>query len=67
MRNRTIAFFILLVYYSIEIHCQQPIPKVTQGKIEHIENFKSNYVQPRNIYIWLPNDYSSKSKYAVLY
>jgi predicted alpha/beta superfamily hydrolase len=67
MRNRTIAFIILLVNNSIDIHCQQPIPKVTQGKIERIENFKSNYVQPRNIDIWIPNDYSSKSKYAVLY
>ncbi len=37
------------------------------GKVEKIENFRSKYIQSRNIYIWLPADYSSKSKYAVLY
>ncbi len=37
------------------------------GRIEHFENFKSNYVRPRNVDVWLPEDYNKKEKYAVLY
>ena len=37
------------------------------GKIRHIENFKSKYVDARNIDIWLPDGYSDSEKYAVLY
>lgn len=47
------------------IHSQ--IPKASSGKIEHFENFKSNFVDARNIDVWLPNDYSDKEKYAVVY
>ena len=41
--------------------------KVTSGKIERLANFKSEFVDTRNIDIWLPDGYSSKEKYAVLY
>jgi enterochelin esterase-like enzyme len=37
------------------------------GSIQQFENFKSNFVDARNIDVWLPNDYSPKEKYAVLY
>jgi len=43
------------------------MPKVTSGKIEHFDNFKSNFVDARNIDIWLPDDYSEEEKYAVIY
>lgn len=41
--------------------------QVVAGKIDLIENFNSKFVTARNIEIWLPDDYSSKKKYAVLY
>ena len=41
--------------------------KVTSGRIERFLNFKSDYVDARNIDVWLPNGYSNKEKYAVLY
>lgn len=41
--------------------------KVTSGKIERFPNFKSEFVDTRNVDVWLPNDYSSAEKYAVLY
>lgn len=41
--------------------------KVTSGKIERIENFKSDLIDARNVDIWLPYEYSNKEKYAVLY
>lgn len=41
-------------------------PKVPSGKVERLF-FKSKYVDARNIDVWLPDGYSSKKKYAVLY
>lgn len=46
---------------------RHPIPKVVSGTIERIENFQSKYIDARNIDIWLPDGYSAKEKYAVLY
>jgi predicted alpha/beta superfamily hydrolase len=45
----------------------QPLQKVEKGTIIRIENLNSAYIGTRNIDIWLPEDYSSKHKYAVLY
>jgi enterochelin esterase-like enzyme len=41
--------------------------KVSSGKIERHENFASKFVDARNIDVWLPEGYSTKKKYAVLY
>lgn len=41
--------------------------KVTSGKVERLSNFKSNYVDARNVDVWLPDGYSPNEKYAVLY
>lgn len=43
------------------------IPQASTGKVHRLENFKSNYVDSRNIDVWLPEGYSSTQKYAVLY
>ena len=59
------ALSIALTTLLIESHAQ--LPSVVSGKITRIENFASNYVQPRNVDVWVPADYSSKKKYAVLY
>jgi enterochelin esterase-like enzyme len=45
----------------------QTLPQVVSGKIERMENFKSNYVTERNIDVWLPDNYSSSKKYNVFY
>jgi len=37
------------------------------GTIRHFLNFGSNYVQPRNIDVWLPEKFNSESSYDVLY
>ena len=42
-------------------------PEVSMGKIQHIENFPSKYVDARNIDVWMPDGYSVSEKYAVLY
>ena len=41
--------------------------KVTSGKVTRFSNFKSQFVDARNVDVWLPDGYSDKEKYAVLY
>ncbi|MBY0488149.1 MAG: esterase, partial [Flavobacteriaceae bacterium] len=41
--------------------------KVSSGKTQRFENFKSQFVEARNVDVWLPDGYSEKDKYAVLY
>jgi len=43
------------------------LPQVAAGTLERFENFPSQYVSPRHIDIWLPEAYSARNKYAVLY
>lgn len=45
----------------------QPVPKVTVGTIERLENFQSRYIEARNIDVWLPPNYSPAKRYQVLY
>lgn len=44
-----------------------PVPKVSQGRIERLQDFASQYVPARTVDIWLPPGYSDDRKYAVLY
>ncbi len=41
--------------------------EISGGTIKHFENFSSKFISPRNIDIWLPDDYDKNEKYAVLY
>ena len=43
------------------------LPAPSSGRIIRHENFPSAYVASRNIDVWLPEGYSDKKKYAVLY
>jgi len=61
-KHTALLIFILLVTLS---HAQEM--KVSSGKVEHFENFKSQFVDARNIDVWLPDGYSNKEKYSVLY
>lgn len=40
---------------------------VSSGKIQTFDNFKSKFVDARNVAVWLPDGYSDQEKYAVLY
>ena len=59
--------FLLIVVVALFSIVQAQIPKVSSGKIERISDFKSQFVTPRNIDVWLPENYSASKKYAVLY
>lgn len=41
--------------------------KLYAGKLFRVENFNSVFITPRNIDIWLPEEYDSEKKYSVLY
>lgn len=58
----------LAILFLLQIVCinAQEIT-VSSGKIDHIEKFKSAYVDARNVDIWLPDGYSKDKQYAVLY
>ncbi|MCB0398395.1 MAG: alpha/beta hydrolase [Winogradskyella sp.] len=41
--------------------------KLASGKLLRVEDFPSEYIKPRPVDIWLPEDYSEDKKYNVLY
>jgi enterochelin esterase-like enzyme len=59
--------FLILLFIVAAIGSQAQIPNVSGGKIVHYENFKSEFVDARNVDVWLPNGYSPEKKYAVIY
>lgn len=59
----SIAAFLVLV--TGDLFAQ--LPKVACGTVERLENFRSEFVGPRNVDIWLPEGYSATKKYNVLY
>lgn len=62
---KRILIIIIIMYNSMAASAQ--IPKVSTGIVRHFENFISKFVAPRNIDVWLPDDYDPSKKYAVLY
>ena len=62
---RKTKLFFLLSLLSQVINAQDV--KVTSGKVIRFSNFKSQFIDARNIDIWLPDNYSNNEKYAVLY
>lgn len=61
--------YLLLLSVPVFLFCtmQAQKPIVSSGTIQHFENFHSVFVTPKNIDVWLPDGYSPKRKYAVLY
>jgi enterochelin esterase-like enzyme len=58
---------ILLIAGMLSFPSNAQEVKVTSGKVQRISNFQSKLIDPRNIDVWLPDGYSDKEKYAVLY
>ncbi|MFY7965809.1 MAG: alpha/beta hydrolase, partial [Chitinophagaceae bacterium] len=57
----------LLILIAFSSCCLAQIQKPSLGKIVRVDSFPSNYVTARNIDVWLPENYSTSKKYAVLY
>jgi len=77
--NSIILFSILLILsckapqqedsenLSIGQSDESSLATVSHGKIERLENFKSDYISARHIDIWLPKNYDGERKFNVLY
>lgn len=64
-------YYYLLFYYLIiglALKAQTPLPvNVSNGNVIRFENFKSAFVDDRNIDVWLPSSYNVNNKHAVIY
>ncbi|MDA3906716.1 MAG: alpha/beta hydrolase-fold protein [Bacteroidales bacterium] len=67
MKLTTIVLSILLFVLSSCENDNKNLPQVSKGKIERVAMMNSAYVSARNVYVWLPSDYSASKKYSVLY
>jgi enterochelin esterase-like enzyme len=67
--RRQLALLLLfaLATTAILARANETLPQATWGKIERIANFPSKHIDPRNVDIWLPPDYSAAKRYRVLY
>ncbi len=54
-------------YKTSDNNPKQTMKQVVSGTLIEKENFPSKYVAARNVSIWLPEGYSKKKKYSVLY
>jgi enterochelin esterase-like enzyme len=45
----------------------QPLPQVSEGRIERLADFVSQHVAPRHVDVWLPAGYSPAKRYSVIY
>ena len=60
--HRIILFFLPLLYLSANAQM-----KPETGSLKHYEKFPSKFVEPRSVDVWLPDGYSTKQRYSVLY
>lgn len=61
--KRTILFIVVALF----AFTSQAQMKLASGSIKSYANFKSNFVDARNVEVWLPENYTPSKKYAVLY
>lgn len=60
-------FLFLTMALALQHVAAAQLPAVSSGTIKRMENFPSSFVTARNVDVWLPDGYSNKKKYAVLY
>lgn len=63
MKTMLPFFFFLSMHFAYA----QEIPEVSFGTIQRFDSLPSKYVAPRNVDVWLPEDYTVEKKYDVLY
>ncbi len=64
-RMRIVTFITICGLAALAAVAQMPVP--SSGSLKRIEQFKSKFVDARNVDVWLPAGYKSSKKYAVLY
>lgn len=66
LKKYVLSFIFISIIISENILAQQ-LQQTPVGKIDHIDAFPSKFVEPRNIDVWLPQNYDGKKKFSVLY
>ena len=67
MKKMSLTLFALLGLALSAAAPAQPVPQVSSGSIQRLENFPSKYVAARHIDVWLPEGYSAAKRYNVVY
>jgi enterochelin esterase-like enzyme len=69
--KRSLLFLFLAFLAILLVSCNSPENNstltVASGRVERLENFPSQYIEARNVDIWLPEGYPETGPYAVLY
>ncbi len=60
------SFTLICCFLAFTINAQK-VPKVAYGTIERLDSLPSAYVAPRNVDVWLPEDYTTENSYDVIY
>ena len=58
---------IIVTIIAAAVGCIAQLPKVSSGVVRRIEKLPSQFVDPRNVDVWLPDGYTEKKRYAVVY
>lgn len=64
---KTNFLFLLLAILLCQWSNANTRQSVSSGKLIEYPKFKSSIISPRDVFVWLPSDYSAKKKYDVLY
>lgn len=57
----------VVISFLLSGYTYAQLPKVSMGSLKRYENFTSGFVSTRNVDVWLPENYTTTKKYAVLY
>lgn len=60
-------YFCIFLFAVRSLLCVAQIPIPSSGTIRHFKDFSSRYVQARTVDVWLPEQYDTTKRYAVLY
>ena len=60
-------FLVTLLFFGSTINPLYSAQTVSTGKLTEYPRFESKYVSPRDVCVWVPDGYSPKKKYDVLY
>ncbi len=79
LKKFIISLFFISLLFSCKEEKKQTIVKdliisrkvedinLSSGTLQRIDSFPSKFIKPRNVDVWLPDNYTENKKYAVLY
>lgn len=72
MRGSTCLYILLLLLVGVQactpsLSVDSYAPLVSSGRVERFADFPSKHIKPRHVDVWLPDGYSPKKDYPVLY